>query len=100
MRVLRTAEERFAVTHDSSAFDEQRPAAIDTSRPHSARIWNYWLGCKDFYAVDREVGDEFVATLPVQAEIARQARVVSFTRTGIWPVFRALAQFMGAVHRP
>ncbi|GAB3980492.1 SAM-dependent methyltransferase [Actinoallomurus acanthiterrae] len=36
-----------------------RPAAkIDTSRPHSARIWNYWLGGKDNYPVDRQVGDE------------------------------------------
>jgi S-adenosyl methyltransferase len=27
---------------------------IDTTVPHSARIWNYWLGGKDNYAVDRE----------------------------------------------
>ena len=32
--------------------------SIDTSRPHSARIWNYWLGGKDNYSVDRQVGDE------------------------------------------
>ena len=24
--------------------------------PHSARIWNYWLGGTDNYAVDREAG--------------------------------------------
>jgi len=28
-------------------------AGIDTTVPHSARIWNYWLGGKDNYAVDR-----------------------------------------------
>ncbi len=37
------------------------PAAspkIDTTVPHSARIWNYWLGGKDNYPVDRAAGDE------------------------------------------
>lgn len=61
------------MTDDSSEFDEQR-SMIDTTRPHSARIWNYWLGGKDNYPVDREVGDEFLAIFPGQAEIARQAR--------------------------
>jgi len=27
--------------------------------PHSARIWNCWLGGKDNYAVDREAGDQY-----------------------------------------
>lgn len=31
---------------------------IDTSRPHTARIWNYWTGGKDNYPVDRAAGDE------------------------------------------
>ena len=30
---------------------------IDTTVPHSARIWNYWLGGKDNFEVDREAGD-------------------------------------------
>jgi len=29
---------------------------IDTTVSHSARIWNYWLGGKDNYPVDREAG--------------------------------------------
>jgi hypothetical protein len=32
------------------------PAGIDTTVSHSARIWNYWLGGKDNFAVDREAG--------------------------------------------
>ncbi len=48
--------------------------AIDTTVPHSARIWNYWLGGKDHYAIDRKIGDEFVAIFPGQKEIARQSR--------------------------
>ncbi|MEU7058069.1 SAM-dependent methyltransferase [Streptomyces sp. NPDC046197] len=30
---------------------------INTDRPHTARIWNYWLGGKDNYPVDQEAGD-------------------------------------------
>ena len=48
---------------------------IDATKPHSARIWNYWLGGKDNYAIDREVGDEFLGIFPGQADIARYSRV-------------------------
>jgi hypothetical protein len=26
---------------------------LDTGIPHSARLWNYWLGGKDNFAADR-----------------------------------------------
>jgi O-methyltransferase involved in polyketide biosynthesis len=54
---------------------DSAPPRIDTSVPHSARIWNYWLGGKDNYAIDREVGDEFLAIFPGQADIARHSRL-------------------------
>ena len=41
-------------------------------RPHSARIWNYWLGGKDNYQVDRDVGDAFLAVLPGIVTMAQQ----------------------------
>lgn len=47
---------------------------IDTSVPHSARIWNYWLGGKDNYEVDRIAGDQFLKTFPDIATIARATR--------------------------
>jgi O-methyltransferase involved in polyketide biosynthesis len=50
------------------------PAGIDETVPHSARIWNYWLGGHDNYPVDREVGDEFLAIFPEIVDIARHAR--------------------------
>ncbi|MFF3694441.1 SAM-dependent methyltransferase [Streptomyces sp. NPDC002221] len=37
---------------------------INTAQPHTARIWNYWLGGKDNYPVDREVGDQIRALHP------------------------------------
>jgi hypothetical protein len=53
--------------------DPAPPAAagIDTTVSHSARIWDYWLGGKDNYQVDREVGDRIEEMLP---DIVRQAR--------------------------
>ncbi|MBU2666188.1 SAM-dependent methyltransferase [Actinoplanes bogorensis] len=47
---------------------------LDTSVPHSARVWNYWLGGKDNYAVDREVGDSVLEVFPAIAENARSCR--------------------------
>jgi hypothetical protein len=44
---------------------------IDTTVPHSARIWNYWLGGKDNFAVDRVAGDAWAATFPGVRDIAR-----------------------------
>ncbi|HEX3512401.1 MAG TPA: SAM-dependent methyltransferase [Trebonia sp.] len=47
---------------------------IDITVPHSARIWNYWLGGKDNFAVDRAAGDAWTATFPAQIAIARASR--------------------------
>ena len=50
------------------------PSEIDTSVPHSARIWNYWLGGKDNYPVDREAGDDYRAIYPEIVDVARASR--------------------------
>jgi hypothetical protein len=47
---------------------------IDASVPNSARIWNYWLGGKDNYPVDREAGESFRAVFPDIVEVARSTR--------------------------
>jgi O-methyltransferase involved in polyketide biosynthesis len=60
------------VTDDYSSIPSQ--SGIDTSVPHSARIWNYWLGGKDNYPVDREAGDQWLATAPEIRDIARASR--------------------------
>ena len=54
--------------------DRAPDSAIDTSTPHSARVWNYWLGGKDNYPVDREVGDRFAATYPEIVFVAKASR--------------------------
>ncbi|MDT0265862.1 SAM-dependent methyltransferase [Streptomyces sp. DSM 44915] len=48
--------------------------AIDTTVPHSARIWNYWLGGQDNYLVDRAAGDEFARQFPDIVLGAKAAR--------------------------
>jgi len=47
---------------------------LDTTVSHSARIWNYWLGGKDNYAVDRQAGDKVAAMLPIIVVQARADR--------------------------
>lgn len=47
---------------------------IDTNVPHSARIWNYWLGGKDNYEVDRIAGEEYKNIFPEVVELARASR--------------------------
>ena len=47
---------------------------IDTSVPHSARVWNYLLGGKDNYPVDQQAGARIREIFPGMVDIARQSR--------------------------
>ncbi|MFC3996784.1 SAM-dependent methyltransferase [Nocardiopsis sediminis] len=58
----------------TSAGPRDASSRIDTSVPHSARIWNYWLGGKDHYAADRAAGDEVLARIPDIVHGARAER--------------------------
>ncbi|WUH96174.1 SAM-dependent methyltransferase [Spirillospora sp. NBC_00431] len=49
-------------------------ARLRTDIPSPARTWNYWLGGKDHYEVDREVGDATAALNPDLVPLARQSR--------------------------
>ncbi|AGZ42885.1 SAM-dependent methyltransferase [Actinoplanes friuliensis] len=48
--------------------------SIDTSRPSSARVWNYLLGGKDNFAVDRELGEALRKANPAIASVAQAQR--------------------------
>jgi len=59
------------------------PALFDTSVPHIARVYNYWLGGKDHFAADRELAKRFIAADPeviagVRANRAFLGRAVHF----------------------
>jgi hypothetical protein len=62
------------VTQDSSARNTAASAKIDSKVPHSARIWNYWLGGKDNYPVDHQAGDAFREVFPGITDLARDSR--------------------------
>jgi S-adenosyl methyltransferase len=47
---------------------------LNASVPHSARIWNFWLGGKDNFAVDRELGEQLRQVYPAIADLARSDR--------------------------
>jgi hypothetical protein len=54
--------------------DNEAGAKLDTTIPHSARVWNYWLGGKDNFEVDRQVGDQFSGLYPDITVVARSSR--------------------------
>jgi SAM-dependent methyltransferase len=62
------------VREESSIIGSGQAADIDTTVPHSPRVWNYWLGGKDNYEVDRQVGDQIRASTPQIVDLARASR--------------------------
>jgi O-methyltransferase involved in polyketide biosynthesis len=61
------------MTGDAGDRSRQR-SRIDSTMPQPARSWNYWLGGKDNYPVDRQVGKQAIAVLPEIVDIARASR--------------------------
>ncbi|MFA1542577.1 SAM-dependent methyltransferase [Actinomadura monticuli] len=53
---------------------ESPDRSIDSTVPHSARIWNYLLGGKDNYPVDREAGDKVFQIFPGMVDMTRHSR--------------------------
>ncbi|MFJ7341414.1 SAM-dependent methyltransferase [Streptomyces sp. NPDC101110] len=54
--------------------DDSLRDRIDTSKPHSARFWNYFVGGKDNYEVDREIGDQIKSIFPGLVDVAVTSR--------------------------
>ena len=59
---------------------------FDTSVPHIARVYNYWLGGKDHFAADRDLAERFIKADPeviagVRANRAFLGRAVHFLAT-------------------
>jgi hypothetical protein len=50
------------------------PVEIDTSRPHTARIYDYYLGGKNHFAADRETAAKLTLDWPGVAVAAREQR--------------------------
>src|SRR5437867_13456828 len=59
------------------------PNGVDTSVPHIARVYDYWLGGKDNFAVDRAAAEQVMETFPdipvsVRAQRAFLGRAVHY----------------------
>jgi len=52
-----------------------RPQELDTSRPHPARMYDYYLGGKNHFAADRETAKKILTSLP-GARIGSRAKTV------------------------
>ncbi len=50
------------------------PQEVDTSRPHSARMYDYFLGGKNHFAADRETADRVSEAMPGVRTGARENR--------------------------
>ena len=50
------------------------PSDADTTVPHSARIWNYWLGGRLNYPVDRAAGEAYQQVYPQIVDVALASR--------------------------
>ena len=57
-----------------SAEQESAPPGVNVNIPHSARIYDYWLGGKDNFAVDRQVADAIIAAIPQMRAMAAENR--------------------------
>jgi len=52
------------------------PSEIDTSKPNPARLYDFYLGGKDNYAVDREAAAEVLRIAPEVRDMARANRAL------------------------
>ncbi|MFJ5224406.1 SAM-dependent methyltransferase [Streptomyces sp. NPDC088400] len=63
---------------------------IDTGKPHPARVYDYLLGGRDNYAVDREIGEQLPAASKVDARLNR-----AFMRRAIaWVARSGIDQYL------
>lgn len=54
--------------------DVELPQDLNTTVPHSARVYDWWLGGKDNYAADRVLGQKVVDLVPMTPDSARANR--------------------------
>jgi hypothetical protein len=55
-------------------------------------VYDYWLGGKDNFAVDREVAERLKAVAPLAAEVTRENRQF-LARAVTWAANQAITQF-------
>jgi S-adenosyl methyltransferase len=54
--------------------DSGEPPRIDVNQPSPARIYDYYLGGKDYFAADKEAAEEALSVVPHGRQVARANR--------------------------
>jgi hypothetical protein len=67
---------------------------LGLGRAHPARIYNYWLGGKDNFRVDRDAGDALAAQLPSLRLAARANRGFMVRAAQYLAAERGIRQFL------
>jgi O-methyltransferase involved in polyketide biosynthesis len=73
---------------------DEEPPELDTGIPQTARIWNYWLGGKDHFPVDRQVGDQILEAFPAIVQNARASRAFLVRAVGYLAGPAGIRQFL------
>jgi hypothetical protein len=69
------------------------PTLFDASTPNIARVYDYWLGGKDNYGVDRAEAERLIAVYPRLPFLARQSRLFQAIAVQ-WLAERGVTQFL------
>jgi O-methyltransferase involved in polyketide biosynthesis len=69
-------------------------AKLNTGVAHNARVWNYWIGGKDNYEVDQQVGEHVASMFPIIRDIARADREFLGRAVGFLAAERGVRQFL------
>ncbi|WP_425838953.1 SAM-dependent methyltransferase [Streptomyces fractus] len=70
------------------------PPRIDTSRPHPARVYDWYLGGKDNYPVDEELGRQITTLEPTSKYVARHNRWFMHRATRMLAARTGVTQFL------
>ncbi|MEU6412035.1 SAM-dependent methyltransferase [Microbispora sp. NPDC046933] len=64
----------FKLSSDDENLNRWTSLGIDPTIPHSARMYDWWLGGKDNFAPDRALGEAFMQAIPSIRTMARENR--------------------------
>lgn len=82
------AKEELPMSHPDTT-----PGVIDTSKPHPARVYDFYLGGKDNYPVDEELGRQMLALEPGVRDMAHSNRAF-MRRVTRWAAGEGIRQFL------
>lgn len=77
----------------SSPVPGERNPPFDSSRPNTARVYDYWLGGKDNFAADRELAERIERIYPQAREMALANRKF-LVRAVLWCARYGIGQFL------